>query len=316
MKMNIKDKLRALFTHPGNIHVEGESNKGKRKENQDNILMISPLKDKTFAARYYKNDHLQENQMNDWNEDYVRIAVADGMGGHMHGKEIAESTIEALIHKPPHTTVYEMRDSILDIHSTLQKKYASENEKRPGTTLVLADIHRKTLKTILLNIGDSRAYIIEKNRWMNKTCDHTITEFCYRDGEIDKSDYDDQIDVSTSEIVQALGYGSRGIIKDKKGYKPIRFSKDLRIDIAQDLPRKLSRHADVASFYLKKEQVFVLASDGLWCADSTNQWILDDDINYFHKDAPLKLINNALEKGSNDNISVVICGFPKSEPGQ
>ena len=306
--MKIIDIVRNYFRDPGQIYIKGKSEKGIREENQDNILMIFPSKDQVLA-QYYKDDQLIAKPIDIWDFDYARVAVADGMGGHFYGKEIAESAIEALIDIPPQTSENDMRDSILEIHAMLQDKYHSKYQKHPGTTIVLADIHIKTSKTLLLNVGDSRAYIVKKNCWMNKTHDHTITEFYYRDAEIDKIDYEAQLEMPTSKIVQALGYGSSGIVKDQNGNKPIRYSKKLRIDLAQDLPRKLSHHADVSSFFLKKGETLLLATDGLWSADNTNQWIPEDDIDYYEENTPCNLIEKALDNGSRDNISVAIVGF-------
>ena len=301
-----------------NLVAFADSHIGTRQENQDNYLLIQKEHDK-ITAHFLKDEQKQSIHLSAWPDDsIIRIAVADGMGGHANGRQIAEQLIDELIELPPQYTPENLKQQISDIHKRLYDSYAPHAEKKPGTTLVMADINRQTGKGVLINVGDSRAYIIKKSFFKKNyptirqlTKDHSYAEFSYRDGELDKKLYINHINSQQIRIAQAIGLGSRGIIKDDEGFKPNRPDKEIRIDLKHELGKNFQTHADAFSFELKPDELIMLSTDGLWSGESTGHWNNNFLFNKISPHVLKQIIETALEQNANDNITLAISGFQK-----
>jgi serine/threonine protein phosphatase PrpC len=301
--------IKKIFSS-GRQHLEAFASSdigGFRKENQDNFLILKPEETQN-SAYLLIDERYQEMESPDWPATHIRVAVADGMGGHTNGREISEAAVKELMQIPPQTSPESMRDAVLNLHKSLQSRFSS-GERSPGTTLVLADVERKTGKGVLLNLGDSRAFLLRKNEWRQITRDHNASEFSWRDGELSREDYEARLGLPDHRIVQALGYGSIGIIRAKDGYKPFRFDPGIRLDLKNHLRPDLSQHADVFPFRLSAGDLLMLASDGLWRADPEDLWRSIPAEELFSQEGLDKLVKNAAKQPSaDDNITVVLCG--------
>lgn len=290
-------------------HVCAASSKGRRRENQDNFLLIVPGKDK-ISSRMLENGYLVHPDLINWPKTHIRLAVADGMGGHENGREISEQAITALLKIPPQSDPAILRDEIMNLHRCLNENFYTGDEKNPGTTLIIADIEKETGKGVLLHIGDSRAFKVCKNQWNLLTYDHNVIEFAFRDDEIDEELYKARCEAGPHRIIQALGYGSMGIVPESDGYKPYRFDKSIRLDLATDLSGFSSGHADVFSFELSQKDVLVLATDGLWNIGSDVRWkpplISCDKLDDEYAE---RVVGEAVNLGSRDNVTIAACGF-------
>lgn len=294
----------------GSLHAFASSDKGKfRQENQDNFLILKPENNQTCACSLME-EQFQRVDVN-WSKRYVRVVVADGMGGHEGGQEISRAAVTELMQVPPQTSPAGMRSVILKLHKTLQAQFSSKGGKSPGTTLIMADVKRRSGKGVMLSVGDSRALLLRKNKWCQLTCDHNLSEFAWRDGELTREEYDVHIQSGDQRLMQAFGYGSIGIIPDKAGYKPYRFDRGIRLDLKKELPPERSRHADVFTFQLCPGDILMLASDGLWRAfpgDSWHDGVVSGEL--LSQKGVDKLVQNAVEQPkANDNVTVVVCGF-------
>jgi len=218
--------------------------------------------------------------------------------------------IRGLMRIPPRKTPQAMRSAIMELHRKLRLKFSSKSEKSPGTTLVMADIERKSGKGVMLSIGDSRAFLLSKSQWDQVTHDHHISEFSWRDGEISREDYEKRLKAGGHRIAQALGYGAAGIVRDKNGHKPYRFDPGIRLDLEKELPPDLSEHADVFTFRFSPGDILMLASDGLWSAKSGGSWWKTVSGELFSQDGVNQLIQSAVKDHEvYDNVTVVMCGF-------
>ncbi len=282
--------------------------KGPRNRNEDNYLIITPSEDGVRACRL-DNEQSTSRKLEGWPSDFARIAVADGMGGHAGGREIAQAAVEKLVEAPPVQSVEEMYALVQKLHSQLYERFATNDKHSPGTTLLVADQRLDSGLGILAHIGDSRAYEIADGRVKQLTHDHTYEEFDWREGDISRQEYEEGLQRNTNDVVQALGHGSFGLIREKDGYRPNRFDRRIRLDLRQDLPPDLAKHADIMQFRLCRGKALMLATDGLWNPGREGRWhgLLTNE--FLSNDEVKKQISKAIDDGSRDNITVVVFGY-------
>jgi len=119
------------------------------------------------------------------------MVIADGMGGH-RGGEIASQIVEEQTKK----SFQESINSGLSANIFLKNLIPLINrlilEKReklqitPYTTIVIAIIQDGYIH--YANIGDSRLYIFDKNRLINRTRDHSVPEMLFQMGDIEEEE--------------------------------------------------------------------------------------------------------------------------------
>jgi len=230
------------------LSIEAHSKKGLRDENQDNYLII----DQDGYFRSLKNEKIDIGIIPNWPQQCTRLAVADGMGGHQSGREVAESLIEHLKHLPFQADVESFKMNLEKIHQDLFDKY-HQGKKSAGSTLVMADIDDKG-NAVIACVGDSRIYQNNGNSWNLLSRDHTILEFQWRDEEISSLDYNNHLQTDNHALAQAMGFGSSGIIPHPNGQKYRQHNPNIRIEVGLDIKR----------IQLTPNQILYLASDGLW----------------------------------------------------
>lgn len=125
----------------------------------------------------------------------VLMLVADGMGGYRKGDYAAIETVnyikDEFINKGRFFTQIDayfwLRKVVKEINETLYNKSQSDAQYNGmGTTLVLALIFKK--KLFILNIGDSRAYLMKDNYLIQLSEDHTYVNYLYKGGKITKEE--------------------------------------------------------------------------------------------------------------------------------
>jgi len=267
---------------------------GRRDENQDNYLLIDGL----GGCRYLKNQEQQRNDLAHWPSNHLRLVVADGMGGHKNGRQISEDLVELLMDLPFQDNIDSFKKALLAIHQCLFSQY-HQGPKTPGTTLVIADIDDKG-NAIVANIGDSRAFLWQKKSWQTLSYDHTSSEFAWRDGEINDAKYEKALQHSDHRIVQAVGYGSIGIIPNRQGKKFRQHIEPLRLDLD-------TNHQDIKQYQLSSGDVLLLASDGLW-SDQSNGYqpsAYESEMNLILSTYGRNQIQQVLREGGTDNVTIL-----------
>lgn len=142
-----------------------------REENEDMAISISHPKNKKIKL----------------------LLVADGMGGRNHG-EIASNFVANSIKKwfqqksPSVLKDTELTEKLLKryiktLNTNLIKKYGEDNL---GTTLTVAIVNLK--ETVILNVGDSRAYIYHNKQLIQITEDDSDVWLYYKYGSVRKDD--------------------------------------------------------------------------------------------------------------------------------
>lgn len=203
------------------------------------------------------------------------FAVADGMGGHSHGEIASRLTIETIramfsSEKPTpeliSSAIQKANQAVFD------KAEISTKYKGMGTTITLAYFD-DTNKLILGHVGDSRAYIVRENEFIQITQDHSIVAALIESGTITPA--------------QADLHPQRSVITKALGIEPI---------VTPDLT-----------------EVKLLVGDRiLICSDGLTSMIEDDQIldqlkkHKTPKECANNLVNLANEAGGNDNITAVV----------
>lgn len=286
-----------------------KSHIGPRPENQDNYVQIWP----DGIARYQRAGERTPTAVTGWSRDFYRIAVADGMGGHLHGREVAEDLMLALLALPAQVRFdpLALRDSLYGIHKQLMDKYHQlAGSRKPGSTLVMADVNRISGQVLLAHVGDSRAYVWRKGALVPEalTWDHNSSEFDWRESVLEDPNTPLPVMEKSNAVSQAMGFGSYGLIM-RDGYRPRQLSASLRLDVADDLPAVACNHADICSFFLEKGDVLLLATDGLWSGSAEDfLWPIPPAIPDNLPGYVEALVEKAVSVGGNDNVTVVALG--------
>lgn len=224
-------------------------------------------------------------------------AIADGMGGHMHGDVASRVTIETLLDEvtkhlgsnkehEKQEACYETIANAIEACNRIILQKNSENDSKigegMGTTLVGAYFLRHSKQAIIFNVGDSRIYRLRSGDLSQITRDHTM--------------YQEWVDA-----------GEQGIAP----------SKNILVN-AVGAVEELS--ADIKLEQVISGDMYVVCSDGL-------SGLVDDKIlrEFIHENDTLpvqamcdQLIDLANKHGGSDNITVIIIRVdlqPPAEPG-
>ena len=203
--------------------------------------------------------------------DFFVFAIADGIGGHAGGELASRIAIVELKESLKRRGAQGLKEGFEKANSTI----ISENKRRHinmGTTLVACILNKENGEYIVANVGDSRAYIFGDTIW--KTHDHNLVQELVKKGVISKG--------------EATGHPQKNIVTRALGLE-----KDVKVDI-----------------YSKKNMISTI----LLCSDGLSDYVSDKEIaKISEKNKPKigckKLVKEALENGSNDNITVIIVKF-------
>lgn len=108
------------------------------------------------------------------NKDFVVLGVADGMGGLAFGEAASKIAVETILNfcqKEKLKTIDDLKKAVL----LANQKIGKETEWAAGTTLCAGLI--KDRKLWVLNIGDSRAYLLRNQNIKQLTVDHRYFPF-------------------------------------------------------------------------------------------------------------------------------------------
>ena len=243
------------------IAVRSEIGAGpvQRAENQDNFLVI----DGTGRASFLRGGQAQSVQLGGWPPGHLRLAVMDGMGGHGHGREAAESVTQGLLAIPPCRDVETLSLHLDALHRRLQQRFDTLHEAgpRPGTTLTMLEI-APTGSPLLWHAGDSRLYEITAHAALPLTVDHVPATVLAMAGLLDEALWWRHVHGShTPQIAQAFILGNTLL-------DPARLDDGLVGLDARTLPPWLRALPDRRAIALRADATYLLATDGFWsCSD-------------------------------------------------
>ena len=217
-------------------------------------------------------------------------AVADGMGGHAGGEIAAQTAIASLRAKAESTGDRLRRGEVTPAavlielvghaHEAILRRAAIEPQlKGMGTTIVLLSIPAPESPTAYIaHVGDSRAYRFRSDTLTRLTNDHTLIQ----------------------------KYLAHGILTHQAAK-----THPERHVLTQALGMSFPIKPSVTSVPIQSDDLFLLCSDGLM------KMLEDDDIETLCAEAgndPVKICNeliaSALDRGGEDNVTVVAIAHP------
>jgi len=232
-----------------------------------------------FAVATDRGQHRENNEDAALADPALQLfAVADGMGGHLGGEvasQVAlESVISALQQNPDVPSTRHEKILLRDAFATANEAVAHEAETRSlygmGTTLTVVRFRQRT--AVISHVGDTRAYLVRRDRLQQLTRDQTVVELLVRIGLVQREEA--HLHPDRHLLTQALG--------TRDGVKP-----------------------DVLHVRVPKTARVLLSSDGLHDVVPEEQ-ILElarrDDLNQ----AVSELIDTANARGGPDNITAVL----------
>ncbi|MHB8065657.1 MAG: Stp1/IreP family PP2C-type Ser/Thr phosphatase [Ruminiclostridium sp.] len=206
------------------------------------------------------------------------FVIADGMGGHKCGevasKQAVDSVCNHLLNANWETEDLSglLKNIIASVNDELYKfSLLDESTQGMGTTLIITVLRNG--KLFVGHVGDSRVYLIRENSIQKVTWDHSYIEELVKNGSITKD--------------EAMNHPKKNVITRAVGYEL-----DLQVDTYE---------IDV----LENDEV-LLCTDGL-----TNMLAEDEILGIITKTEDPQvacdtLIENANNKGGDDNITVII----------
>lgn len=205
------------------------------------------------------------------------LMLADGMGGHAGGQIASRLVIHTVKENYLRSQLVEnslpfFDSTVLEAHKAIISRSNEEPElANMGSTLVAAVIYPRHIDVV--NVGDSRAYIIRKNQLIQISQDQSVVAEKVRQGIL--SPKDAQHDSHRNQLTMSISAKRTSI-------KPF-----------------------LNSSNLENKDVILLCSDGLWGL-VPEPLIQAVAANFPPQEAASKLIQLANEAGGSDNISVVI----------
>lgn len=208
-------------------------------------------------------------------DDFGIFVIADGMGGHNAGEIASKIAIDTIIeyvinHKNDRSEEEILNEAILSANRKIYREsLLNESCNGMGTTLVGAFVRENNLT--MVNIGDSRGYILKDGQLIKITKDHSLVQELLDNGTI------------TNE--EAKSHPNKNVITRALGTNPVVMADYYNLDI-----RGVSK--------------ILLCSDGL-----TNE-VSEEDIfrvlQGYNGNQCMELINMSKKNGGRDNISIII----------
>lgn len=236
----------------------------------------------TTETGYVRHDNQDRMSWADvpWGQLYI---VADGMGGHAGGAIAAELTVQGLeknLAAAAQTLRVEnaIRETFDKTNKEVYDKAHAGNPETEGmgSTAVLLLVFGQIAK--IAHVGDSRAYLYRDGKLRLLTKDHTQVQ--------------KMVDAGMLSVEEARNHPYASLLERAMGHRPT-----VTVDIGSDL-------------ILVADDGILLCSDGLsgYVEDREIEATIDNSLTA--QEIADRLINLALQKGGEDNVTVqfIRCG--------
>jgi len=208
----------------------------------------------------------------------VCFVIADGMGGHKSGEIASKKAVDSVCSRLLETNweIEDISDLLKNIICSVNKELydfslLNEATQGMGTTLTVSVF--KNGKLYIGHVGDSRVYLIRAKTIEKLTWDHSYIEELVKNGSITKD--------------EAVNHPKKNVITRAVGYES-------------------ALQVDTYEIDIKENDEVLLCTDGL-----TNMLSEDEILEILTKEknpqtACDTLVENANNKGGEDNITVII----------
>ena len=213
--------------------------------------------------------------------DRVLMIVCDGMGGAKSGNVASSLAAEVFTDEvrrtqrpgmTPEKAAAMLRSALeLSNSAVYEQSQLSDDFTGMGTTLVAALIIRDT--AVIINVGDSRAYLFTAEGVQLLTTDHSIVEFMVQRGEL------------TQE--QAKNHPGKNVITRAVGTEP-------------------SVEGDIYLQKLHRDDCLLLCSDGLSNVMADQEMLFEVAHGVRKSDCCQRLLRIAKNRGAPDNVTVAM----------
>ncbi|MBT2681307.1 Stp1/IreP family PP2C-type Ser/Thr phosphatase [Bacillus sp. ISL-35] len=236
--------------------------------------------------------HNEDNGGIFMNSHGQRLAiVADGMGGHRAGDVASEMTIQHLkglwekstkIHTAEEAEQW-LQESVLQVNQEIFQHSLNHTECEGMGTTIVASICTNLFATVV-NIGDSRCYLLNETGFKQLTEDHSLVNELVRSGQISKEDAEHH--PRKNVLLRALG-------------------------------TEESVEMDIKTIIYEEEDVLLLCSDGL--SNKVSQEEMESILTDNHmslEDKAAEFIKRANQYGGEDNITLAIVEYQEFNEGR
>jgi serine/threonine protein phosphatase PrpC len=236
--------------------------------------------------------HLERDQ------NIVTLAiVADGIGGHQAGEVAAQLTIDTIVQR---LLPYQGGDPLPEILSAIIEAgrvvsgaaHAQDERAGMGSTVALAMIVGSQLYTA--HVGDSRIYLLRGGRLQQITTDHTWVQ--------------EAIDYDIIGPDEARGHPHSHILRRHIGGDQLpEPDTRMRLRNGESDRQGLANQGTT----LRKDDRLLLCSDGL--TDLVEDMEIYRGLTVYEPQEAVEwLTKQALERGGDDNITIIILAAPRS----
>ena len=277
------------------VEIYATSHIGRvRKGNEDNYLLLHLTNEKSWTSSQSPDEFIIESQKFEIDEHGIVLAVSDGMGGALAGevasKMAVETVSERLLHGDPDKTLSpnNFDESLIAklYDATISANYIIHQQGRTdpqfqgmGATFTGVGITREAVD--LIQVGDSRAYLIRNARIYQITKDQSLVQ--------------QLIDANQISPEEAETHALKNVILQALGAQNEIFP----------VPARLQPQRD---------DILLLCSDGLSnkVSSADMQRIILDNLDNLDK-ACAQLIKEANERGGEDNITIILARLSGSD---
>lgn len=240
---------------------------------------------------------------------YVGV-VADGIGGFKAGEVASQITVDTILNtlqSSPETNPIKLVEQALQAAHQAVRKNARANPhwSEMGTTATLAVIHEGVL--YLGHVGDSRAYLLRKGKLSQLTLDHTWGNENVRKKLLTPEEA--KRHGRRGELARYIGQADTPVLEVDLGYR-----KDGNVDPSNSI---LVREG----LQLEAGDVILLCTDGLVKErlNGKGTYVEEAELTLTlarnaPKDAVNRLLQYALGRKVDDNVSVVVMQVPGRKP--
>ncbi|MEZ5305635.1 MAG: protein phosphatase 2C domain-containing protein [Pyrinomonadaceae bacterium] len=269
------------------VETHATSHVGRvRTGNEDNFLILNVSESSYWTIEEDEGALIVESQRFEIDDRGVVLAVSDGMGGALAGevasKMAVETVTQVLLHEDPDKTISpdnfgeslvgKLFEAISFANHKIHLKGREPEYHGMGATFTGVTITPDGVG--LIQIGDSRAYLIRNGKIYQVTKDQSLVQQLVDSGQITEEEAETH--VMRNVILQALGAQNE--------IDPV-----------------------AAKFIPSRDDVLVVCSDGLSNKVDPGklQQIVYENIDNL-KMAAVELVKEANDRGGEDNITLVI----------